>query len=80
VRLAIPPEVPAIINVEASPLVRVIRHSRQYRELPDRTIITAAYEQTDAPALEITVSSTFGNIHLMQAPALSAANTEPEEL
>lgn len=68
VRIAIPPDVPAIIYIEAGPLVRVIRHSRIYRELPDQSIVTRAYEETDAPAVEITLSSTFGNIHLMQAP------------
>ena len=71
VRLAIPAEVPAIIHIEASPLVRVIRHSRQYVERADHAIVTTAYEQTDAPAIEITLSSTFGNIHLMQAPAIN---------
>jgi hypothetical protein len=68
VRLAIPPDVPAIIHIEASPLTRVIRHSRQYRERPDHAIVTAAYEQTNAPPVQITLSSTFGNIHLMTAP------------
>lgn len=79
VRLAIPPQVPAIIHVEASPLVRVIRHSRQYRELPDRTVVTTAYHETDAPPLEITVSSTFGNIHLMKAPPPGVRTTRDED-
>lgn len=70
VRIAIPADVPAIIYIEAGPLVRVIRHSRQFLERADQTIITAAYENTDAQAVEITLSSTFGNIHLMQAPSM----------
>jgi hypothetical protein len=68
VRLAIPQGVPAIIHIQAGPLCRIIRHSQRFLEQPDRAIVTDTYDP-DAPALNITVSSTFGNIHLITAPA-----------
>jgi hypothetical protein len=74
VRLAVPEGIPAIIRVKSGPLVRVIRHSRRYLEQPDRAIVTEEYEP-DAPAIQITVSSTFGNIHLISVPSL----TTPED-
>lgn len=67
IRLGIPEHVPAIIRLKISPLCRVIRHSRQFLEQPDHAIVTDTYSP-DAPALEVLVSSTFGNIHLITVP------------
>lgn len=75
VRLAIPDDVPAIIWIKAGPLCRVIRHSRQFREQPDHAIITSSYNP-EAPALKVTVSSTFGNIHLISVPAQLSAEDQ----
>lgn len=70
VRLAVPEGIPAIIYVKAGPLCRIIRHSRRYLEQPDYAIVTEEYDP-EAPAIQITVSSTFGNIHLISVPSLS---------
>lgn len=64
VRLALPEKVPAIIRIKAGPLCRVIRHSRRFLEQPDRIMVTDTYSP-ETPALDITVTSTFGNIHLI---------------
>lgn len=74
VRLAVPEGIPAIIRVQSGALVRVIRHSRRYLEQPDYAIVTEEYEP-EAPAIQITVSSTFGNIHLISVPSL----TKPDD-
>lgn len=67
IRLGVPENVPVIIRLNLSPLCRVIRHSRQFLEQPDHAIVTDTYNP-DAPALEVMVSSTFGNIHLITVP------------
>ncbi len=67
IRLALPDQVPAIIRIKAGPLCRVIRHSRRFLEQPDHIIVTDTYTP-DAPALDITVTSTFGNVHLISVP------------
>lgn len=67
VRLAIPEDVAALIHLKTGPFCRVIRHSRRFLEQPDHTIVTDAY-RPDIPSLDITVSSTFGNIHLATVP------------
>ncbi len=77
VRLAVPEHVPAIIHVHSGPFCRIIRHSRQFRQRPDQTIVTAAYEP-DHPAIEITLASTFGNIHLMSTPARMLGQSEDD--
>lgn len=70
VRLAVPEGIPAIIRIRSGPLVRVIRHSRRYLEQPDHAIITEEFDP-ESPAIQITVSSTFGNIHLISVPSLT---------
>jgi hypothetical protein len=67
VRLAVPEGIPALIRVKTSPFCRVLRHSRRFLEQPDQLIVTDTYSP-EAPALDITVSSTFGNIHLITVP------------
>lgn len=79
VRLSIPEHVPAIIYVQSGPFCRVIRHSRQFRQKPDQSIVTAAYVPNQ-PALEITLASTFGNIHLLSTPSRMLGETEDDPL
>ncbi len=68
IRLAIPEGIPALIRVKSGPLCRIIRHSSQFIQHPDQTIVTQSYAP-EHPALQITVASTFGNIHLISIPA-----------
>lgn len=77
VRLAVPEGIPAIIHVKSGALVRVIRHSRRYREQPDYAIVTEEYDP-ESPAIQITVSSTFGNIHLISVPSLTRQEESKE--
>lgn len=75
VRLIVPERVPAVIQVKAGPLCRVLQHSPQFEELADRRIVTRSYIEGQ-PAVTITVSSTFGNIHLLSVTP--AAQPAPE--
>jgi hypothetical protein len=77
VRLAVPEQVPALIRIQAGLFCRIIRHSRQFHEQADRTIVTPTYEPS-APAIEITLSSTFGNVHLLSAPARPVVHHEDD--
>lgn len=64
VRVAVPEDMPATIIVKAGPFARVRVDSRRYEEVSENRYVTRDPGNTLQGALEITVSTVFGTIHV----------------
>lgn len=64
VRVNVPDEMPATIIVKAGPFARVRVDSGRYEEVGDRRYVTRDTEHSPQAALEITVGTVFGTVHV----------------